>query len=93
MTVRKWIRSGGNGRQRFATETDAFEYRDSALPIDGQQIAPQVSKIRRDWIVHGVSHVGGLFAGFACAACLPFAYENASSETARLCSFLILSFA
>jgi hypothetical protein len=37
-----------------------------------QQIAPQVSEIRKSWIVHGVPLVGGIFSPvFACAACLP----------------------
>jgi hypothetical protein len=31
-----------------------------------QQIAPQVSEIRKSWIVHGVPLVGGIFLARFC---------------------------
>jgi hypothetical protein len=71
----------GVGAQRIA----------GVFPL-AQQIAPQVSEIRKSWIVHGVPHLGGIVSPvFICSACLPVrARKSVGSSQAVPVSYSIV---
>jgi hypothetical protein len=57
-----------------------------------QQIVPQVSEIRKSWIVHGAPPVGGIVSPvFVCSACPPVrARKSVGSSQAEPISYSIV---